>query len=90
MNKQNNAWIVGIGGPEREYVVNGVRYFVSSRFVNSKENMRTAETMKERIEKYVKSDFADLTVDASSDIITDEYVCSSASQRKEETSADEN
>lgn len=86
MSKQC-AWIVGIGGLKREYVINGVRYIVSSRFADPKKNH---ETMKERVEKYVKSDFADLTANGSSDIIKGEYVCSSASTGKEETSADEN
>ena len=75
------------GGERQVYEVNGVRYIVSSRFADPKKNH---ETMRERVEKYVKSDFANLTANDPSDIITGEYVCSSASTGKEETSADEN
>ena len=31
----NNRWIVGVGMEDRSYIVNGVKYVVSSRFAST-------------------------------------------------------
>ena len=58
-----------------EYVINGVRYVVSTRFSKT-EN----KTMKEKISAFIGSDFAHLTI--ADDIITlnAEYVNSTAGE----------
>ena len=56
-----------------EYVINGVRYIVSSRFSET-EN----KTMKEKLSDFIGSDFAHLTTDEDENTIQAEYVCSTA------------
>ena len=59
-----------------EYVINGVRYIVSSRFEETK------ITMKERLEKFIGSDFAHLSVAGSNDTMIAECVNSNAGERR--------
>ena len=56
-----------------EYVINGVRYIVSTRFSKT-EN----KTMKEKLSEFIGSDFAHLTTDEDKNTIQAEYVCSTA------------
>ncbi len=56
-----------------EYVINGVRYIVSTRFSKT-EN----KTMKEKLSEYIGSDFAQLTTTEDKNTIQAEYVCSAA------------
>ena len=74
----SNNWIVGFGSAPREYVINGVRYVVESRFQNleSKNNKNTL--LKDRIENYLTSDFADLPSDDKNSIMNTEYDCTTA------------
>ena len=58
-----------------EYVINGVRYIVSSRFSET-EN----KTMKEKLSDYIGSDFAHLTTTEDKNTIQAEYVCSTAGE----------
>ena len=59
-----------------EYVINGVRYIVSSRFEETK------ITMKERLEKFIGSDFAHLSVANSNDTMIAECVNTSTGERR--------
>ena len=56
-----------------EYVINGVRYIVSTRFSET-EN----KTMKEKLSDFIGSDFAHLTTTEDENTIQAEYVCSTA------------
>ena len=56
-----------------EYVINGVRYIVSTRFSKT-EN----KTMKEKLSDFIGSDFAHLTTTEDENTIQAEYVCSTA------------
>ena len=58
-----------------EYVINGVRYIVSSRFSET-EN----KTIKEKLSDFIGSDFAHLTTDEDENTIQAEYVCSTAGE----------
>ena len=70
-------FIVGFGSNINEYVINGVRYTVESRyqpvdFKNADKNTK----LDNRIKKYIASDFADLPPMKAADKIKIEYVCS--------------
>ena len=56
-----------------EYVINGVRYIVSTRFSKT-EN----KSMKEKLSEFIGSDFAQLTTTEDKNTIQAEYVCSTA------------
>lgn len=56
-----------------EYIINGVRYLVSTRFSET-EN----KTMKEKLSDFIGSDFAHLTTTEDENTIQAEYVCSTA------------
>ena len=71
MIKKINDFCGFIG--EEEYVIGGVLYKVSSSFVPA--NICNLEnTMREKVEKYVGSDFAHLTLVPNEDKIEAEYV----------------
>ncbi len=67
-----DRFIVGLAPKESEYVINGVKYIVSSRF----EPPTCKETFTKKIEKFICSDFADLTNIDDLNTLTDDYVCS--------------
>ena len=58
-----------------EYVINGVRYIVTTRF-SKKEN----KTMKEKISAFIGSDFAHLTNADDINTLNTEYVNSTAGE----------
>lgn len=58
-----------------EYVINGVRYVVSTRFSKT-EN----KTMKEKISAFIGSDFAHLTIADDINTLNTEYVNSTAGE----------
>ena len=60
-------------GDANEYVINGVRYIVSTRFSETER-----KTMKEKLSEYIGSDFAQLTTTEDENTIQAEYVCSTA------------
>lgn len=60
---------------DNEYVINGVRYIVSTRFSKT-EN----KTMKEKLSDFIGSDFAHLTTNEDKNTIQAEYVCSTAGE----------
>ena len=60
-----------------EYVINGVRYIVSTRFSKT-EN----KTMKEKLSELIGGDFAHLTTTQDTNTINPEYVNSTAGERR--------
>ena len=60
-----------------EYVINGVRYIVSTCFSKT-EN----KTMKEKLSGFIGSDFAQLTTTQDTNTINTEYVNSTAGERR--------
>lgn len=84
-----DKFIVGLDNSPREYVINGVRYVVESRFQKPDYKKKSQNTMlKDRIGNYITSDFADLPSDNEDNIINTEYDCTAA--EKEENNAVEN
>ena len=80
--------IVGFGSAPREYVINGVRYVVESRFQKPDyKKLRENTLLNNRIGNYLTSDFADLPSVDTDNIINTEYDCTAAG--KEENNAAE-
>lgn len=73
-------FICGLAQQENEYVINRVKYIVSSSFMTSK--MRNNPTISERLKGIVTSDFVPLTDKLPPSKMAVEYVCSTA--RKED------
>ena len=83
-----NKFIVGFGAAPQEYVINGVRYVIESRF--QKPNYKEPEEntmLNNRIGSYLTSDFADLPSVSTGNIISTEYDCTAAG--KEDNNAAE-
>lgn len=83
-----NKFIVGFGAAPQEYVINGVKYVVESRFQKpdyKKPNKNIL--LNNRIGSYLTSDFADLPSVGTSNIISAEYDCTAAG--KEDNNAAE-
>lgn len=59
---------------EKEYIINGVKYFVSPRYLTDKKG----DTFENKIEKYLGSDFTHLLPAINNDIINNEYICLTA------------
>ena len=64
-------------GDANEYIINGVRYIVSTRFSKT-EN----KTMKEKLSEFIGGDFAHLTTTQDTNTINTEYVNSTAGERR--------
>ena len=60
-----------------EYVINGVRYIVSTRFSKT-EN----KSMKEKLSEFIGGDFANLTTTQDTNTINTEYVKLTAGERR--------
>ena len=74
-----NKFIVGFGAAPQEYVINGVRYVVESRFQKSDYKKPNKNILlNNRIGSYLTSDFADLPSVGTSNIINTEYDCTAA------------
>ncbi len=83
-----NKFIVGFGTAPQEYVINGVRYVVESRFQKSDYKKPNKNILlNNRIGSYLTSDFADLPSVGTSNIINTEYDCTAAG--KEDNNAAE-
>lgn len=83
-----NKFIVGFGAAPQEYVINGVRYLVESRFQKPNYKEPKENTMlNNRIGNYLTSDFADLPSASTGNIISTEYDCTAAG--KEDNNAAE-
>ena len=81
-------FIVGFGAAPQEYVINGVRYVVESRFQKSDYKKPNKNILlNNRIGSYLTSDFADLPPVGASNIISTEYDCTAAG--KEDNNATE-
>ena len=59
---------------EKEYIINGIRYFVSSRYLTDKKS----DTFENKIEKYIGSDFTHLSPTINNDTMNKEYICLTA------------
>ena len=59
---------------EKEYIINGIKYFVSSRYLNDKKG----DTFENKIEKYIGSDFTHLSPTINNDTMNKEYICLTA------------
>ena len=89
-----NKFIVGFGTAPQEYVINGVRYLVESRFQKPDyKKPRENTLLNNRIGNYLTSDFADLPSIGTSNIISTEYDCTGCwtfdDVRKEDNNAAE-
>ena len=83
-----DKFIVGFGSTPREYVINGVRYVVESRFQKPNYKESKENTMLNNcIGSYLTSDFADLPSVDADNIIDTEYDCTAAG--KEDNNAAE-
>lgn len=83
-----DKFIVGFGATPQEYVINGVRYLVESRFQKPNYKESKENTMLNNcIGSYLISDFADLPSVGTSNIINTEYDCTAVG--KEENNAAE-
>ncbi len=54
---------------ETEYVINGVRYIVSSKFKQNETSFEFKNSIKDRTKKYLGSDFSELNYDDECDKI---------------------
>lgn len=83
-----NKFIVGFGATPQEYVINGVRYVIESRFQKPNYKEPKENTMLNNcIGSYLTSDFADLPSVDADNIIDTEYDCTAAG--KEDNNAAE-
>ena len=72
-----NKFIVPLGNQPDEYVINGVRYVVSSKYQKPDfKDLKQNTVLNDCVENYLTSDFADLTVENASSKMIAEYVCS--------------
>ena len=77
-----SRWIVGVGMEDRSYTVNGVKYVVSSRFAPTHTKEKCEPTLSDRLRSYIGSGFAKLTIMGQTDMIDDEYACSTAGEEE--------
>ena len=70
---KKDRFIVGIGQGEHEYTVNGVKYIVDSVF-RPFDFKNFKNTLAEVVEKYIKNDLADWTIDEKGGIMNTECV----------------
>ncbi len=85
-----NKFIVGFGTAPQEYVINGVRYVVESRFQKSDYKKPNKNILlNNRIGSYLTSDFADLPSVGTSNIINTEYDCTAAGKEDNNTAEKE-
>ena len=78
MKKPNNIAIIkSVSSGANEYVINGVRYTVESRFVPYDIKSKQA-TFHDKIKRIIRSDFIPLTVNTDDDILETDNVCLTA------------
>ena len=73
-----DRFLCGINPSEAEYTINGVRYIVSSRFRNWKD--QTEMTFPQRFERIVTGNIVPLYVEDTDATIAEEYACSTAGE----------
>ena len=84
-----NKFIVPLGNQPDEYVINGVRYVVSSKYQKPDfKDLKQNIVLNDCVENYLTSDFADLPSDNKDSIMNTEYDCTAA--EKEVNNAAEN
>ena len=72
---EKQSFIMGLYADDREYVINGVKYVVSSRFKKF-DLKKCGPNLREKMENVIVSDFAPLTIEGLKDTMADEYTCS--------------
>lgn len=75
---KNIAIIEPVSYGASEYVINGVRYTVESRFVPYDIKRRKQTTFHDKIKRIITSDFIPLTVNTDEDILETNNVCLTA------------
>ena len=55
---------------EKEYIINGIKYFVSPCYLTDKKG----DTFENKIEKYIGSDFTHLSPTINNDTMNKEYI----------------
>ena len=68
------AQLLMLSEDEKEYIINGIKYFVSSRYLTDKKG----DTFENKIEKYIGSDFTHLSPTINNDTMNKEYICLTA------------
>ena len=68
------AELLMLSEDEKEYIINGIRYFVSTRYLTDKKS----DTFENKIEKYIGSDFTHLSPTINNDTMNKEYICLTA------------
>ena len=68
------AQLLMLSEDEKEYIINGIKYFVSPCYLTDKKG----DTFENKIEKYLGSDFTHLSPATNNDIINNEYICLTA------------
>ena len=68
------AQLLMLSEDEIEYIINGIKYFVSSRYLTDKKG----DTFENKIEKYIGSDFTHLSPTINNDTMNKEYICLTA------------
>lgn len=68
------AQLLMLSEDEKEYIINGIKYFVSPRYLADKKG----DTFENKIEKYIGSDFTHLSPTINNDRINKEYICLTA------------
>ena len=68
------AQLLMLSEDEKEYIINGIKYFVSSRYLTDKKS----DTFENKIEKYIGSDFTHLSPTINNDTMNKEYICLTA------------
>ena len=69
-----HAQLLMLSEDEKEYIINGIKYFVSSRYLTDKKS----DTFENKIEKYIGSDFTHLSPTINNDKMNKEYICLTA------------
>ena len=64
------AQLLMLSEDEKEYIINGIKYFVSSRYLTDKKS----DTFENKIEKYIGSDFTHLSPTINNDTMNKEYI----------------
>jgi len=70
----SRAELLMLSEDEKEIVIDGIKYYVSSRYSAD----RNGDTFKKKIEKYIGSDFTHLSTATNNDRINNEYICLTA------------
>ncbi len=68
------AELLMLSEEEKEIVIDGIKYYVSSRYSADK----NGDTFKKKIEKYIGSDFTHLSPTINNDRMNKEYICLTA------------